>query len=164
MTTFVVSSKHPKRIGIRQFQRIQVDQALDGKRSSVDIVSQKKVRCRGRVSTNLEELHEIIVLSMDVSANRHWRWNLKQVGLASKKISSIMNDSRRLVDGETPLFEKMILEELAIGEPVRKKHVAVTRLERSWGWYTWNRSFLGMYLGTVVCYVHAEISGIVLCA
>jgi hypothetical protein len=42
---------------------------LDGKISAIDIVSQEEVSCVRGVSSDFKQLHQIIVLTMDIAAN-----------------------------------------------------------------------------------------------
>ena len=41
--------------------------------SSIDIVSQEQISSLGRVAADLKELHQVIVLAVDVTADRNRR-------------------------------------------------------------------------------------------
>jgi hypothetical protein len=40
--------------------------------TSVNIVTHKQIICIGYLSTNFEQLHQIMELTVDVSADDHW--------------------------------------------------------------------------------------------
>jgi hypothetical protein len=48
--------------------------------TSVNIVSQKEISGVGWIATNFKELHEVVVLPMNISTYSDWRVHLQKVG------------------------------------------------------------------------------------
>ena len=43
--------------------------AFDGEAASVDVIAEEEIGGVLRIAANLEELHEVVVLSVDITAN-----------------------------------------------------------------------------------------------
>mmetsp|Transcript_44960 Transcript_44960/g.102568 ORF Transcript_44960/g.102568 Transcript_44960/m.102568 type:complete len:218 (-) Transcript_44960:284-937(-) len=67
LSTLMVSSKHPDLIRIAQLQRKYQQQDLNRERTPVHIIPQKQILCLSRSPTNLQQLQQIVVLTMYVT-------------------------------------------------------------------------------------------------
>lgn len=47
----------------------------------IDVVAHEQVVCVWRATTNFEELHQVMELSVDIAANRHWTFHRLHVKL-----------------------------------------------------------------------------------
>lgn len=97
MTTLVVSSEQPKRIRVPDLQRPEVQNALRPstichmvprqmshlytKVAAINVVAQEKIACLCGVATDFEQLHEVVVLAVDITAHSNGCVHLEQVGL-----------------------------------------------------------------------------------
>ena len=60
--------------------------------AAVDIVSQEEVSRLGRVATDLKQLHQVVVLAVDVTADSDGRVHLQQVGLRPQDLGASLYD------------------------------------------------------------------------
>jgi hypothetical protein len=65
---------------------------LDAEVASVDVVSQEQVACLGRIAAHFKQLHEVVVLSVDVTAHGYGRVHLQQVGLRLENLGTLLYD------------------------------------------------------------------------
>src|SRR5271170_5160746 len=84
MSAFMIAAKQPQSIWIPNFQGPQVEHTLDAEVPSIDVVAKKKISCLSRISTDFKQLHEIIVLAMNITTDRDWRVHLKEVRFLSQ--------------------------------------------------------------------------------
>ena len=74
------------------FQTPQVENTFNTEVSSVNVVAKEKVSRLGRVTSNFEELHEIVVLAVNVAAYGDRRVHLKKVGLGSQELGPLLDN------------------------------------------------------------------------
>ena len=79
LSRLVVSSEDSKSVLIADFKSDEQGYGLDRVVSSVDVVTHEEVVGIGRVSTNLEELTQVVELTVDVAADGHGRANLAHI-------------------------------------------------------------------------------------
>lgn len=134
MSTFMVAPQKPQGIRVPNLESPQVKDALAGDQSvttttmgedaiahldtevaSVHVVTEEQVSCLCRVSADLKQLHEIVILSMDVTADRNRSIHLQEVWLGAEQLSAGVYDPQRLLFREPPLPVEMLLEKLEIG-------------------------------------------------
>lgn len=115
VATFVVSSKQPKCLGVVNLETPEVENTLNTEVTSVDVITKEEVPGLGGVATNFEELHEIVVLSVNIATNGDGSIHLEKVGLGAQKLSTLLNDPKSLLLGKTTFAVEMLLEELEIG-------------------------------------------------
>lgn len=89
MTAFMVSPEQPERLRVMNLERPQVEDALDTEVASVDVVSQEEIASLSGVATNFEKLHQIVVLSVDISADGDGGIHLKKVRLGPKYFGAL---------------------------------------------------------------------------
>lgn len=92
VTAFVVSSEQPQGLGVVDLQRPEVQDALDAEVATVDVVAQEEVSRLGRVAPDLEELHEIVVLAVHVTADGYGGVHLQEVGLGTQQLCALPDD------------------------------------------------------------------------
>ena len=67
----MVTSEDGKSVPESDFEAHQEGDCLDWVVTSIDIISHEQIICLGRLSSNTEELLEIMELAVNVSANSH---------------------------------------------------------------------------------------------
>jgi hypothetical protein len=92
VATFVVSAEQPEGVGIVNLERPQVQHALYAEVPTVDVVSQKEVSSLGRVTAHFEELHQIVVLAVDVAAHGDGGVHLEEVGFSAQDLGALSED------------------------------------------------------------------------
>ena len=115
VATFVVSSQQPKRLGVVNLETPEVENALYAEITSVDVVTKEEISGLGGVATNFEKLHEIVVLSVNITTNGDGSVHLQEVGLGAQKLSTLFQNPKSLLLGETTFAVEMLLEELKVG-------------------------------------------------
>jgi hypothetical protein len=60
--------------------------------ASIHIVAQEEVARLSRIATNFEQLHEIVVLSVDITAHSDGCVHLQQVGLGPQDFCALLDD------------------------------------------------------------------------
>lgn len=65
---------------------------LDTEVTTVNVVAQEQVSGLRRVSADLEELHQIVVLSMDVTTDGDGSIHFQQIGLRPEDIGTSFDD------------------------------------------------------------------------
>ena len=66
---FVVPAQQRDAVGVADFEREQQQEGLDAVEAAVDKVAQKEVVVLGDGAADLKELHEVVVLAVNVAAN-----------------------------------------------------------------------------------------------
>jgi hypothetical protein len=115
VATFVVSSQQPKSLGVVNLETPEVENALYAEITSVDVVTKEEISGLGGVATNFEKLHEIVVLSVNITTNGDGSVHLQEVGLGAQKLSTLLENPKSLLLGETTFTVEMLLEELKVG-------------------------------------------------
>jgi hypothetical protein len=60
--------------------------------SSIYVVAQEEIASLRRVATNLKELHEIVVLPVNVTAHGNWGIHLQKIGLRLQDLCAFPYD------------------------------------------------------------------------
>jgi hypothetical protein len=96
MATFVIASEQPKGVWVPDLERPQIQHALrvsakyqrpvrrpylNAEVSSVHVVSKKQVSCLRWVSSDLEQLHQVEVLAMNIAADCDGSIHFQQIWL-----------------------------------------------------------------------------------
>jgi len=131
MTALVVSSKQPKCVGIPDLQGPQVQYALpisvqayvmrtvraylDTEITPIHIVAQEQVARFCRIAPDFEQLHEVVVLPVDVTTHGDGGVHLQQVWLRLEDFGALLEDPQCLLLGQAALAVKVLLEELDVG-------------------------------------------------
>ncbi len=89
VTALVVATQQPERLGIVDLERPQVEHALDAEITAVDVVAQEKVPRLGRVTADLKQLHQVVVLAVDVATHGDGGVHLEQVGLGAQDLAAL---------------------------------------------------------------------------
>lgn len=115
VATFVVSSQQPERLGVVNLETPEVENTLYAEITSVDVVTKEEISGLGGVTTNFEELHEIVVLSVNVTTDGDGSVHLEKVGLGAQKLGTLLKNPKSLLLGKTTFAVEMLLEELKVG-------------------------------------------------
>lgn len=115
VATLVVSSQQPEGLGVVNLQTPKVEDTLYAEVTTVDVVTKEQVSGLGRVAANFKQLHEIVVLAVDVTADGDGGVHLEKVGLGAQELCALANDPESLLLGEAALAIEMLLEELNVG-------------------------------------------------
>mmetsp|Transcript_19137 Transcript_19137/g.38634 ORF Transcript_19137/g.38634 Transcript_19137/m.38634 type:complete len:271 (+) Transcript_19137:1903-2715(+) len=81
LSAFVISPQQPDAGGEVQLQSTKKDDALDRKRATIHIVTQEKILRVLRRSSHIQQLHEIVELSVDVPNDGDWVSEFENVSL-----------------------------------------------------------------------------------
>lgn len=93
----------------------KVKDTLDGEVATIDVVAEEEIPRLGRVTSNLEQLHQIVVLAVNITANGNGRIHLKKVGLCSQNLRALLDNPYRLLLGESALAVKVLLQKVDVG-------------------------------------------------
>lgn len=115
MTALVIASQKPQCVGVVNLEGPKVKDTLDGEIATIDVIAKEEIPCLGRVTSNLEQLHQIVVLAVDITANGDGRIHLKEVGLCSQKFRTLLDNPYRLLLGESALAVEVLLEKVDVG-------------------------------------------------
>ena len=131
MSALVVSAHQPQSVRIPYLQSPEVENALylvsipcseigrnfrylDAEISSIHVISKEKVSRLSWIPANFEQLHQIEILSMYISANCDGRIHLQQIRLLLQDLGAIPDDPERLFFGESTLSAEVLFEELQV--------------------------------------------------
>lgn len=115
MTALVVASQEPQRLGVVNLERPEVQNTFDREVTTVNIVAEEEVARLGRVATDLEQLHQVVVLAVNVTAHGDGSVHLEQVGLCAQDVGTSLENEESLLFGQTTLAVKMLLEKVDVG-------------------------------------------------
>ena len=90
----MVASKDGESVFEADFQRNEESYSLDRVVATVNIIAHEQVVGVGRLSANLEQLSEVVELSMDVSADGDWSTDLLDVRFVNKDFFSLNTNSK----------------------------------------------------------------------
>jgi hypothetical protein len=79
MAALMVSSQEPQRVGIVDLERPKVEDTFYAEVAPIDVVSEEKVTGLGRVAADLKQLHQVIVLTVNVAADSDGGVHLEEV-------------------------------------------------------------------------------------
>jgi len=115
VATLVVSTQEPESLGIVNLQRPQVKNTLDTEVTTINVITQKEVSRLGGVATNFKQLHQVVVLSVNVTADGNRCIHLEKVGLGTEELGSFLQDPKSLLFGEATFAVEVSFEKLHIG-------------------------------------------------
>jgi len=116
VATLMVAAQQPQRVGVVDLERPEVENAFDAEVAAVDVVAQEEIPRLGRVAADLEQLHQVVVLAVHVTAHCDGGIHLEQVGLLAQQFGTLADDPERLLLGQAALAVEVLLEELDVGE------------------------------------------------
>jgi hypothetical protein len=88
---------------------------LNAKITTINVVSEEEVAGLGRITTDFEQLHQIVVLAMNVAADGDGGVHLEHVGFGAEDLGAFFYDPKRLLFRQTTLTLEMALEKVDIG-------------------------------------------------
>ena len=109
MATLVVSAQQPKGVGVVYLQRPEIQNTFDTEVAAVDVVTKEEVPCLGWVATNFKELHEIVVLTVDVAADGDERIHLQAVRFGAEQLGAFPKYEKSLLLGKAALTVEVLL-------------------------------------------------------
>lgn len=92
VAALVVAAQQPEGLGIVDLERPQVQDALDAEVAAVDVVAEEEVAGLGGVAADLKQLHQVVVLAVDVAADGDGGVHLEQVGLGAQDLGALADD------------------------------------------------------------------------
>lgn len=115
MATFVVPAQQPESLGIVYLERPQVQDAFDAEITSVDVIAQEQIPGLGWVAAHLEQLHEIVVLAVHVTADGDGGIHLEEIRFLTQELGARLNDPEGLLVGQPTLAVEVLLQEGDVG-------------------------------------------------
>ena len=88
LPALVVPSDEGDEVGVSHFVGQEEQEGLDAVEASVDEIPQEEVAHFGHISPVLEELEEVVELTMDVAADGDWRVDSLHVALLDQDLPS----------------------------------------------------------------------------
>lgn len=88
---------------------------LDRKVASVDVVAQEKIPRFGRISSNFEQFHQIVILSVNITAHGNRCIHFKQIRLLPQHLAALFENEQGLFFGKAAFAVKVILQEGDVG-------------------------------------------------
>jgi hypothetical protein len=110
MSAFMISPEEEDGIRVPDLERPEVENTLDAKVTSINIISQEKVSGSGGIAANLEKFHKIIILSVDVATDSHWGVDVEEIGFGVQDLSSLLDDMERMFLSYSSFSVEMVLE------------------------------------------------------
>lgn len=87
---------------------------LDTEVAAVDIVTQEEIAGLARVAANFEELHEIIVLAVHITAYGNGCIHFQQIRFRLEDLSTLVDDPESLLLCQATLSVEVLLQELQV--------------------------------------------------
>jgi hypothetical protein len=115
VATFMVSSQQPEGLGVMDLETPEVEDTLYAEVASIDIVTEEEVSGLSGVTSNFKQLHQIVVLAMNVTTDSNGGVHLQEVGLGAQKFGTLPDNPKSLLFGKTTLAIEMLLKKLKVG-------------------------------------------------
>lgn len=115
MSALVISAKEPECVWIPDLQRPEVEHTFDTEVPSINIISKEEVSRLCWISTDFKELHQIIVLAVNISADSDGCIHLQKVGFLFQNLSSLLENIQCLFLSQTSFTVEMLLQECQVG-------------------------------------------------
>lgn len=130
MPAFMVSSQQPQGVRIPNLQRPKVEHTLahhqlppiqsvvrrnthlDAKVAAIHIVAEEEVSSFSRITANLEKLHQVEILAVDVATNGDGRVHFQQIGFAFQDLGTLFDNEQCLLLGEATFTVEVLFQEL----------------------------------------------------
>lgn len=89
LTGLVVSAQNSDSVLIAHFESDQERHCFNGVVASVDVVTHEKVVGVWGLPTNFEKLLQVMELTVNVTADSHWRADIRHVGFINEDFLSL---------------------------------------------------------------------------
>lgn len=91
MAAFVVASQQEDCRRVPDLEGPEIEDALDRKVPTIDIVAEKQIAGVSGIATDLKQLHQVVILAVDISTDRHRGFYFQHVGF-------LLQDPSRLAE------------------------------------------------------------------
>lgn len=119
VAALVVASQQPQRVRVVNLERPQVQDALDTKVAAVDVIAEEQIAGLGRVAANLEQLHQVVVLAVDVAAHGDGGVHLEEVGLGAQNLAAPSQNEEGLLFSQATFAVEVLFEKVDVGLGLR---------------------------------------------
>ena len=109
MSALVISSKEPQSVWIPDLQRPEVEHTFDTEVSSINVVSEKKISRLSGVATNFKQLHQIVILAVNITTNCDRCIHLQKIGFLLQHLCSFLDNVQGLFFRETSFSVEVLL-------------------------------------------------------
>lgn len=92
MAALMISTEKPESVGVPDLQRPEVQNTLNTEVASIDVISQEKVSRIRRITANFEQLHQVEVLTVNVTTDCNRRIHLEQVWLFPENFGTLIDN------------------------------------------------------------------------
>ena len=79
MTTFVVATEHEETIRVLDFESKEKKDDFTTKATTIDVVTKEEILLIARITSDFKKLQQIIVLTVNITNDTNWFFNLYQV-------------------------------------------------------------------------------------
>lgn len=114
-TALVISTEKEYRAWVVYFERPQIEYTLNAEISSIYVVSQKQISCRLWASAFLEELHEVVILTVDVSTDCDGSVDVEDVRFRPEQRCCLVDDPKCMIVFYPTLSEEVVLQKGEVG-------------------------------------------------
>jgi len=87
---FVIATEDGYAGRIAYLERDEEGDGLDGKVATIDIVTHEQIIGVWIGTANLEELHQVMKLAVNISADRHWAFHWLHIGLFRQNLACLV--------------------------------------------------------------------------
>jgi len=108
----VISSKKEEILWVLNFVGKEQADGLYALFSSINIISQEEIIALRRVPSELKEPQQVIVLSMDITADLDWSSKFKEDGLLDKNLTGLICEGKDVVLWEVDLLARLLVLDL----------------------------------------------------
>lgn len=109
MAALVVASEEEEGVGIMDFKGPEVEDTFNAEVSTVNVVAEEQILRFNWIATNLEQLHQVVKLAVNITAYCDWGINLQKRGFGVKNLRARFYNEESLVLSKAALAIQMLL-------------------------------------------------------
>lgn len=92
VATLVIAAEKPQGVGVVDLEGPEVKDTLYAEVAAVHVIAEEEIPSLGGVAANLKQLHQVVVLAVDIAAHGDGRIHLEQVGLGAQDLRALLDD------------------------------------------------------------------------
>lgn len=89
VTALVVSAEQPEGFGVVNLEGPEIEHTLNTEVTTVNIIAKEEISRLGRIPTDFEELHKIVVLAVNVSTDGNRGVHLEEIWLGTEQLGTL---------------------------------------------------------------------------
>jgi hypothetical protein len=88
---------------------------FDAEITSIDVVTEEQIPRLGGITTHLEQLHQVKVLSVHITTDRNGGVHFEHIWFGGQNLCTLADDPKGLLFGKAAFATKMLFEEMYVG-------------------------------------------------